>query len=77
MTRRYLALLGAIILLVAIYCGLMWMLLQPAPKPTRPPEWSPAEKGWVIHRMQVHGIWGCECDGNNCYFYRNGKKCPL
>jgi hypothetical protein len=32
---------------------------------------------YIKQRMKYHGISGCECDGNQCWFYREGVKCRL
>ena len=69
--NRLLALLGALAVLI-IYAALLWWLMQ-EPSKTWRVEWSPQEKQWVIERMRVHGIWGCESDGKGWYFFYNSK----
>lgn len=35
------------------------------------------DERYIMQRMKYHGISGCECDGNQCWFYREGVKCKL
>jgi hypothetical protein len=55
---------------------LVWLNFYPEPvRKYRP--FTEVEKQWLTERMKLHGISRCECDGNVCWFIRDGEKCRL
>lgn len=66
--------IAAALLTLAIYFALLWWILQPVPRPYNY-DW-PGKRS-VIERMKFHGIEGAICEGDQCYFIRDGRRCKL
>ena len=65
-------------ILTAIIILLLLSVYWCSDRPTiQRPEWLPGEKEYITQRLKHHGINGCICEGNRCYFYREGRKCWL
>jgi len=73
MTRR-LWMLAAI-----AFCLVYWLLLTMilAPEVIWKQSWGTEEKRVMVERMKYHGTDWAICEGADCYFYRNGKRCRL
>jgi hypothetical protein len=40
-------------------------------------DYSQSDMGYYTERLEFHGIWIAECDGDGCWFERDGEKCRL
>lgn len=74
MTRK-LALIAGIITILAVWL-LLWLVILQRP-PARPYDYDWPGKQRIVERMKFHGVWGAICEGEDCYFYRDGKRCRL
>jgi hypothetical protein len=75
MTRKSLLIAGIIAILI-VWAILYWHLCIPEPVRTYQ-EITPKEKAYFSERFKYHGIGGCECDGDVCWFVRDGKRMKL
>jgi hypothetical protein len=71
----------AIILLllgVGMMFGYAWRAYHETPEPRRVVlQLTPAEKSYFVARYKHHNIWGSECEGTRCRFWRDGQWCKL
>lgn len=58
------------------YMICLWLLFPPT-IPRRLPAMTAQEKAWIEERFRYHGIDSAVCEGEVCYFYRDGRKCRL
>jgi hypothetical protein len=56
-----------------LYVVLCYIIFRPIRAAERLPEWTPAEKKWVVSRMKYHNISSCERTAAGSYrFKRRG-----
>ena len=68
----------ACLLAVALIGIIMFAMLFCAPIIEREiRELTDAEKAYFEERFRYHGIEAAICEGEVCYFYRDGRKCRL
>ena len=60
-------------MVIVAYGIVIWWIIPGPVKQSR--DWP--EKAWVVERMKMHGISGCEYDGKIYTFVRDGRRCKL
>jgi len=63
-----------LLLALVVYFALYFYQKEP---PYRYDHVNWLEKAEQMRKMRYHGIEGMVCEGNVCWFYRDGKKCGL
>jgi hypothetical protein len=79
MKRRVLIVIMVAILLMAYVLILRILVHDPSIDRSRPPtvQLTLSEKRYFEERFRYHGISGCICEGDACWFIRDGKRCRL
>lgn len=65
-----------LILLVLYLLAVAWWI-EPPPARRVVAQLTPAEKTYFVARYKYHKIWGSECEGARCRFWRDGQWCKL
>jgi hypothetical protein len=60
-----------------LYVALCYIIFRPIRAAERLPEWTPAEKKWVMVRMKDHGIRSCERTSTGYRFKRGNQWIKL
>ena len=64
-------------LFLVAYMLCIWLIYPPTIPRRLPDQPTAAEKAWIEQRFRYHGIEACICEGDRCWFIRDGKRCRL
>jgi|GEM_PF-7133978 len=74
---RILKIAAVVTVFLVGYMLCIWLIYPPTIPRQLPPPLTEQEKAQIQERFRYHGIWAAECEGDNCWFIRDGKRCRL
>jgi len=64
-------------LFLLAYMLILWLIFPPPIPRWQPEPLTPERKAWLQERFRYHGIEAAICEGEVCWFIREGRRCRL